>query len=272
MKYIDIHCHLDFLDFDKDREEVIGRMKEAEVGAITIGTDIESSKKALGIAEKNENIWACVGVHPTSPPTPSQREGEQTLTKGEGREGPLLEKFIASPKVVAIGECGLDFFRIEPDRLSEERKKQREIFEMQIELGIKHKKALMLHCRETYDEVLDILSSYKNDVGEKLFGNAHFFAGNISQAKKFIDLEFTLSFTGVITFTRNYDEVIRYVPQTSIMSETDAPFVAPVPYRGKRNEPSFVVEVVKKLAEIRDEDVESLKESIILNAQKLFGI
>jgi TatD DNase family protein len=130
----------------------------------------------------------------------------------------------------------------------------------------------MLHCREAYDETLSILESYKKEAGEKLRGNCHFFAGNVEQAKKFLDLGFTMSFTGVITFTHDYDEVIKFLPRDSIMSETDAPFVAPVPFRGKRNEPSFVVEVVKKMAEIRGEEPLALSEAIINNSKRIFGI
>jgi TatD DNase family protein len=272
MKYIDIHCHLDLEDYDNDREEVIERMKRLGVGAITIGTDLMSSKKALEIAENKKVVWACVGIHPTSPRPLSEEEGMVELE---------FEKLVQNPKVVALGECGLDFFRVDSENLEEERKRQTELFEKQIHLAIKYGKALMLHCRsgsevdagkDAYDEVLSILASYKRESGERLFGNAHFFAGNLSQAKRFLDLGFTMSFTGVSTFTRDYDEVIKYIPQNSIMTETDSPFVAPVPHRGKRNEPAFVIEVLKKLAEIRGEMEENLRLSVLQNAQKIFGL
>jgi TatD DNase family protein len=266
VKYIDIHCHLDFKDYDADRSQILERMKEGEVGAITIGADLESSKRAVEIAETNENIWACIGVHP------------EEVSKG-AFDTPEFEKLVKSPKVVGIGECGLDYFKINSE---EEKINQKDLFEKQIQFAIKHNKPLMLHCRDSYDDVLDILKNYKEAEGPeaaKLKGNVHFFAGNVSIAKKFLDLGFTLSFTGVITFTHDYDEVIKYIPQNSIMSETDAPFVAPMPYRGKRNEPSFVIEVVKKMAEIRcvskeirGENVDILNNAIMNNAQKVFGV
>ena len=272
MKYIDTHCHLDFPDYyTEDGEEiksVLERMKEKEVGAITIGTDLESSKRAVKIAEEGEKtgnkIWACVGVHPEKP------QGEIL-----GFEEKEFEKLIQSPKVVAIGECGLDWFRIAPENMDKERERQVNLFRQQIEFAIKHNKPLMLHCRNSYDDVLDILEKYKGAAGpevEKLKGNAHFFAGNIEQAKRFLDIGFTMSFTGVITFAHDYDEVIKYIPQDSIMSETDAPFVAPVPYRGKRNEPSFVIEVVKKLAEIKGVTEEEIRDILLKNAKRVFGI
>ena len=262
MKYIDIHCHLDFPDYDSDREEVLARMRENEVGAITIGADLESSKKAVEIAEANENIWATIGIHPEySSGFPSPDQGEGRVGFWEEKE---FEKLIKSPKVVGIGECGLDYFRLKDDSIKE---KQKKLFEQQIQFAIKHNKPLMLHIRDAYDDALDILKNYPG-----VRGNVHFFAGNISVAKKFLDLGFTMSFTGVITFTHDYDEVIKYIPQNSIMSETDAPFVAPVPYRGKRNEPLYVIEIVKKMAEIRGENIDILSEAIINNAKRVFGI
>lgn len=260
MKYIDAHCHLDFPDYQNDFEAVLTRMKEAEVGAMTIGTDLESSKMAVKIAEENENIWACIGVHPVDSVEKDRGDFDESA----------FEKIVSSLKVVAIGECGLDFFRIEPAKLEAEKKRQTEIFESQIDFALKHDKPLMLHCRSAYDETLDILERYKKEVGDKLIGNSHFFAGNIEQAKRFLDIGFTCSFTGVVTFTHDYDDVIKYLPLDSIMSETDAPFVAPVPYRGKRNEPVFVIEVVKKIAEIRGEDVKNIENAVINNFGRIF--
>lgn len=272
MKYIDIHCHLDFKDYDSDREAVLTRMKENEVGAITIGTDLESSKRAVEIASQNENVWACIGVHPV--PSPEQGEGRVGFLEEE------FEKLVKNPKVVAIGECGLDYFRIDPADLENEKRRQKTLFEAQINFALKHHKALMLHCRDSYDDVLDILEYYKKEFAEKLKGNVHFFVGDISQAKRFLDLGFTMSFTGVITFpprlgetgTKDYDEVIKYLPSDSIMSETDAPFVAPVPHRGKRNEPQYVIEVTARLATIKGVSVEEMASKIKETATRIFGL
>lgn len=274
MKYIDIHCHLDFPDYGVGIDAVLERMRESEVGAITIGTDIESSKRAVEIANQNENVWSCIGVHPileqaqygaSSAHPPLEREGW-----GEVEEE--FEKLISKPKVVAIGECGLDWFRIPEEKMKEERKRQTALFENQINFAIKHNKPLMLHCRNSYNDVLDILEVYKREAGEKLRGNAHFFVGNIQEAKRFLDLGFTLSFTGVITFTNDYNEVIKFLPRESIMSETDSPFVAPAPYRGQMNEPVFVVEVVKKLSALKDIDESKMREILLSNAKRVFGI
>ncbi|MEK7635131.1 MAG: TatD family hydrolase [Patescibacteria group bacterium] len=274
MKYIDIHSHLDREDYGPDFEAVLARMKEQEVGAIAIGADFQSSKKAVEIAEANENVWACIGVHPEGISPKSYGAGPETAENNNILE---FEKLVSNPKVVAIGECGLDYFFgrrsfSEGGLSNEELKKiQKELFKKHIEFAIKHDKPLMLHIRDAYDDALEILNNYKKEAGETLRGNVHFFAGNIDVAKKFLDLGFTMSFTGVITFTHDYDEVIKYIPQNSIMSETDAPFVAPIPFRGKRNEPVYVIEVIKKLAEIRGEDFETLNSAILANAKRVFA-
>jgi len=136
----------------------------------------------------------------------------------------------------------------------------------------------MLHIRpskksqDAYLDAIGILESYKKEAGEKLRGNVHFFAGNTGVAEKFLDLGFTMSFTGVITFTHDYDEVIRYIPQNSIMSETDAPFVAPMPHRGRRNEPVYVEEIVKAISRIRAEDFDTVRETLKNNAIRVFNL
>jgi TatD DNase family protein len=269
MKYIDIHCHLDFPDYSVGIGAVLERMKKTGVGAITIGTDLESSKRAIKIAEENENVWACIGVHPIQ-----EKDGLKHIEKSEYED--FDEKGFSglakSKKVVAIGECGLDWFRVPEEKMKEEIKRQTTLFENQINFALKHNKPLMLHCRNSYDEVLDILEVCKREAGEKLRGNAHFFAGDIPQAKRFLDLGFTLSFTGVITFTNDYNEVIKFLPRESIMSETDSPFVAPVPYRGQINEPVFVVEVVKKLSALKDIEESQMREILLSNAKRVFGI
>lgn len=269
MKYIDTHCHLDFQDYKTEIYNVLARMKEEGVGAITIGTDIESSKRAVEIADKNPNIWACIGVHPEKPQGENLKK-LQGLSSGFQKEE--FEKLVSHPKVVAIGECGLDWFRIPSGNMEAERERQTNLFKKQIEFALRYDKPLMLHCRDSYDDVLDILKEYKKEAGYKLRGNVHFFVGNVKQAEKFLDLGFTMSFTGVITFTSDYDEVIKFLPIEMILSETDSPFVTPVPYRGKKNEPIFVKEVVRKIAQIRGENEEKVRQIMLNNASRVFGV
>ena len=269
IKYIDIHSHLGFGDYSQDLKEVIKRMEDSGVATITIGTDLESSKEAVKIAAEFENVWACIGSHPAD-------------KKDFIFEEKDFAELVKNPKVVAIGECGLDYFRLElgqgfplmdqgetlTDAVQEEKNRQKKEFIKQIEFSIKYNKPLMLHIRDAYDDAYEILSKYKG----KARGNMHFFAGSLDWAKKFIDLGFTISFTGVITFARQYDEIIKNIPLDKIHAETDSPYVAPIPYRGKRNEPTYVIEVVKKIAEIRGEDFEKVRVQLIENTRRVFGV
>ncbi len=263
MKYFDIHSHLYFSDFDSDRDKVIFEMKEKGVFTTSIGTNLETSKRAIDLAEQNENIFASIGVHPSH--------------FAEDFFSDEFNDLVKNPKVVSVGECGFDYFRVEGN-LEEVKKIQTELFHSQIKLAIENGKSLMLHSRssknsmDAYLDTLEILKRYKKEFGDKLFGNAHFFAGNLSVLKDFLDIDFSVSFTGVITFTRDYDELVRFTPLNKIHAETDAPFVAPVPYRGKRNNPEYVIEIVKKISEIKNINEDVLKEQLVLNAKKLFSL
>ena len=173
------------------------------------------------------------------------------------------------------GNRGEIFF----ENSKETKKLQKKLFEAQIDLALEVGKPLMLHIRpsdkisyDAYFDSLEILESYNKIHGSKLKGNAHFYVGNTEILKRFLDISFTASFSGVVTFTHEYDEAVKFVPLNMIMSETDAPFVAPVPFRGKRNEPAYVVEVVKKLAEIRTENMYVLNDSIVENFKRVFGV
>ena len=250
LKLIDAHAHLQFPQFDADRGQVIERAREAEMGVINVGTDLATSREAVKLAETYPNMWATVGLHPIDI---DQKFDEATFLKLANHK-----------KVIAIGECGLDYFHIKD---SEERKKQIEIFERQIDLAQKVNKTLMIHCRNAYQELLNILENYS-----ALKFNLHFFAGNWEMAKRFLDLDCTLSFTGVVTFTNQYDEVIKNMPLDRLLVETDCPFVAPVPHRGKRNEPIYVEMVAKRVAVIRGLAAEEVAAAAKLNTERQFAL
>jgi len=262
--YVDIHSHLYFPDFDTDREEEIEKIKQAGIATITIGTDFKSSQQAIELAERHHNLFACIGQHP----------GDVTV---ESVFDERLLSLAQHPRVVSIGECGLDYFRMSPhDEVL--KSIQKNIFEQHINLSLSSGKPLMLHVRsskgsmDAYSDTLDMLESRARSTQEKLRGNAHFFAGNMEVLIRFLALGFTVSFTGVLTFTHDYDDLVKAVPLDRLLSETDAPFVAPVPYRGSRNSPLYVPEVVSCIAQIRQEPLEVVKKVLLENAQKLFGI
>ncbi len=253
-KYFDFHSHLNFADYQDDLEEVVGRLRETGTHTIVVGTDFESSAKGVNLAGRHLEIYACIGVHPV---------GDEKSFDVE-----KFESLITHPKVVMVGECGFDFYHAKKE---EDYERQKKVFTDQVAFALKHDKPVMIHARNAYDEILDILSSLGSSTS-KLKGNIHFFTGSLQEARRFIDLGFTLSFTGPITFSRDYDEVIKSVPLESIIAETDAPYASPIPYRGKRNEPSFVHEVVKKIAEIRGEDFELVRETLVKNALRMIGL
>lgn len=267
MRYIDIHAHLNFSDYDKDRAAVITRTLEAGVGVINIGTDKKTSEEVLKLAEENDKMWAAIGVHPHEALGRSQ-----TAETGTEFDYDYFRSLAKHPKVVAIGECGLDYYQnpkseaLNPKQIQNLREKQQELFKQQIKLAKEAGKPLMLHIRESYDDVLAILESEK--AGR---AHAHFFAGSLKMAQKFLDRGDTISVTGVITFTNTYDEVIKSTPLDRLMAETDAPFVAPAPYRGRRNEPSYVVEVVKKIAELKGLPEEEVRVAMLKTVRQVFG-
>lgn len=263
MKYVDAHCHIQFEQYAQDDTELIERMREEGVAGIVVGVDYESSQKAVALAEKYEHLYAAVGLHPN-------RVGEEAFDEAAYRA--LAER----QKVVAIGECGLDFFR--PAEVNDEvKKKQKEILQKHIALAAALDTPLIIHARpskgtmDAYADLIEILKEAKAEY-PTLRGDIHFFVGGIAEAEALIALDFTISFTAVITFARDYDEVIRTVPLAGMLSETDAPYVAPASRRGTRNDPLAAVDVVAKIADVRGEDPEMVREALLANAKRLFAL
>lgn len=269
MKYFDAHTHTNFVAYKDDREEVIQRAKEQGVGMNIVGTQLDTSKSAVALAEQHSHVFATIGLHPihTSKSYHDEKElgegGKEFTSRGEVFDSAAYEALGRSDKVIAVGECGLDYYR--NDENSKEA--QKEAFVQQIELANTLGKPLMLHIRNAYEDSLEILKAHA-----KVRGDVHFFAGDWHVAKQFLDLGFTLSFTGVITFTHEYDEVVKNAPLDMLLSETDAPYVTPAPYRGKRNEPIYVQQVVSAIASIRGEDPEAVRAQLLSNAERVFAI
>lgn len=263
-RYFDIHSHVNFKDYDQDLTEVLARMEEVGVWTMTVGVDKKTSEEAVAFAKGKENFYATIGLHPTDTVT-------ETFSESRYKE------LVSDPKVVAIGECGIDYFRIEGD-IAEEKKRQWREFEKHVEFAVKYDKPLMIHCRpskgtvDAYIEMADFLERKKKEAGERLRGNMHFFVGNADVAQRFYTIGFSTSFTGVLTFTHDYDDVVRLAPLDMLMTETDAPFAAPQPFRGRRNEPSYVKYVVEAISRIRNQDIEEVKEAMFANARRVFGI
>lgn len=276
-EFIDTHAHLNFSAFDADRQKVLASTLEEGVWAVNIGTQKNTSKKAVEIARQfDKGVYATVGVHPVHTGRTFfdvdelGQGGDAFTSRGEEFDKDFYGQLARDEKVVAIGECGLDYFRIEEGESAKQ--KQREVFTRQIELALETGLPLVIHSRETYKEVYDILLSYHKQSGDKLRAVIHFFSGDVEFADKFLDLGFFLSFTAVITLTSVYDEVLAYVPLNRLMSETDCPYVAPKIIRGQRNQPIYVKEVVKRIVEIRNEPANEIKSVLVKNALDFYQI
>ena len=269
-KYIDTHAHLNLAKFSEDKEAVIKKNHEEGVAVINVGTRRNTSQLAVDIAHKHANNWAIIGIHPLNvvtadPDDHGASEPEQTL------DYDFYKTLAGDEKVVGIGECGFDYFH-HPDSTYE---LQRDVFLTQIVLANEVGKPLMLHLRNSkdgkgrnaYNDALDILKSEA-----KVPGNAHFYAGTYEQARAFFELGYTISFTGVITFAKDYISLVKDTPLDMIHGETDCPYVAPVPYRGERCEPWMVKEIYKKIAEIKSETEERVREQLIKNAHHLYSL
>lgn len=269
-KFFDVHSHVNLAAFSEDRGEAIRRALGAGVWHANVGTQRDTSAEALRIAEKyEEGVYAIVGLHPvhTSKSFHDEKElgpeGKAFTSRGEVFDEGYYRALADHPKVVAIGECGLDYYRLEEDT----KEKQKQAFIEQIEMANALRKPLMLHVRNAYRDAAEIIRAHA-----KVPGNVHFFSGTWDEAKQFLDLGFTLSFTGVVTFARDYDEVVKNAPLESILSETDAPYITPVPLRGQRNEPRNVEKVARKIAEIRGEPYDKVRGALLKNALRLFGL
>jgi len=294
-KYIDIHAHVNFKVFEDTRDEVIGRALENDTWVINIGTQLDTSQKAVEMTnDYKEGVYSTIGLHPIH--TSASYHDEQELgpafakaTDGQGKvqeftsRGEIFDKekykeLIKLGKVVAIGECGLDYYHLDEDSIE----KQKVAFISQIELANELNLPLMVHIRNNYEnknrdaysDALEILKNYSEAKGV-----VHFFEGSIEIARQFIELGFYISFAGPITYPLrkngkgcDYQGVISQLPLEQIMADTDSPYVAPVPHRGRQNEPIYVAEIVKKIAEIKGLSEKEVAEAIVSNAKNLFNL
>jgi len=279
MQYIDTHAHLNLSAFTKDRDEVIKRCQTEAVEVINIGTKESTSQLAVDLAEANKGMYAMVGLHPiqTTPEYHSEAEigGAAFTSQGEAFNPEFYRELAKSDTVVGIGECGFDYFH----NGTETYEVQEAAFVAQIKLANELGLPLMIHTRNpkpgdqsptgrsVYTDVYDMLKQHA-----QVPFNVHFYAGTWGEAKKFFDLGGTISFTGVITFTKDYEEVVRNAPLDKMHAETDCPYVAPVPHRGGRCEPWMVQAVVEKIATIKHLEVELVAQQLRANAHTLYGI
>ena len=280
---IETHAHLDYSDFANDLEDVLRRATEAGVTRIvTIGTSIESSRRAIALAEKYPAVFAVIGVHPTY----VEEAQDDVITP--------LRELAKNPRVVAIGETGLDYHRLPSEEVAKEKQvqvmsalrtetdeeieaqirdgayksKQASLFQQQLDLAVELGLNTVIHQRDAWEDTLKIIRPYTG----KLRGVFHCFGGSLDQANEVVDLDHLVSFTGIVTFKNGaaVREVAAQIPIWKFMVETDCPYLAPVPFRGKRCEPAYTRIVAETIAAARELSLEEIAEATTETAEKFF--
>ena len=283
--FFDAHTHVQFSGFDGDRPAVIQRALDADVRMINVGTQRDTSRAAVMLAHNypDGTMYAAIGLHPVHT-SRSYHDADELgggeaakafSSRGEVFDMDYYRALARDPATVAIGECGLDYFHFNDDEPREVQiEKQKAAFLSQIDLSIEVGKPLMVHCRNAFPNLIEFLRPYTDALPP---GVIHFFTGTPDDAKKLLDMGFSFTFGGAVTFPPrkgrtqgDYDEAIKSIPIDRIMSETDAPYVAPMPFRGKRNEPAYVVNTVARLAELKNVSRDVMKAQIWVNAKRIF--
>lgn len=261
MTLVDTHAHLDHPRFDADRGSVIERAEAAGVQTIVnVGADLASSRQAVALASQHDVVHAAVGVHP------------HDARKLDGTTLAELRDLARRPKVVAVGEIGLDFFRdLSP------RDVQRRAFQAQLAWAAKLGKPVIIHDRDAHDEIMAMLSEWASGLKDSplagRLGVLHTFSGDVAMAERAVDLGFYISISGPVTYgnARQLPEIVRALPLERLLVETDCPYLAPHPHRGKRNEPAYVRLVVEQIASLREVPFDDLARATTANAHRLFG-
>lgn len=276
---IDSHCHLHFPSYASDLDVVLSRMHDRGIGGITVGTSVANSRVALAFSHAHEDIWATAGLHPEHT-TSSYEDPEEGTVHEHDLDSEALLEIARDKKCVAIGECGLDFYRIDEgiDKATAYATQER-VFREHIRVAHALGLPLVIHCREALPRLAEILQDAQSN-GMKMRGVIHSFTGTWEEAKPLLDLGMHIGVNGIATFplrkTQDPSSAINVtlekIPLNRLLVETDAPFLAPVPQRGKRNEPAFVEHVAEHVARVRCQSLEEICEATTRNTIELFGL
>jgi len=279
---IDTHAHVNFIGYKEDGDEVIKRALANNVWLINIGSQSDTSRRAVEYAEKfRQGVFAAIALHPIhlkGRKIKEELDAQESLefeTQEEKFDYEEYKKLATHPKVVAIGETGLDYYHLKsesPEEIERLKNLQKQVFQKHLQLAQELGKPVAIHCREAHQDVLEILKAAVNSKQSTDRGVVHSFSGRWSQAEEYLAMGFYLAFNGIITFARDYDKVILNMPLERLLIETDCPYLAPVPFRGKRNEPLYVKYVAQKIAELRGISFDEVAEITTENAKRLFKI
>ncbi len=276
--YIDTHTHLNLKQFKNDADQVIRKTLEEDTWMIITGVNYKTSKMALEYANKYEKgVYAAVGLHPAQ--IFSFKDEEEGLyTNGEDYNYDIYEKLSKFDKVAAVGEVGLDYYHIDPKGdVAHIKEVQKNVLYQQLLLARRLDLPVIIHCRQAHDDMLALLEEFRREhkdliPKDKPWGVMHCFSGDEDLAWKYFGMGIIISFTGLITFSKQWDDLIRRIPNDKYMIETDCPYMAPEPFRGSRNEPILVKYVSKRIAEIKGVDEGVVMDNTTRNAREMFNI
>ncbi len=277
---IDTHAHLHFPAYDADREAVLGRLRAKNMGVITIGTSLENSARGVEFANTWADVWATVGLHPSHVTSAHLDEQEGSVHEHDVDPVKLKALVRSSPKVVAIGEVGLDFYRLDAHPEPEAAKLEQErVFRVQLAVARELDLPIVIHCREGLACLTEIVQEMWS-TGWKPRAVVHSFTGTWEEARPLVDLGLMIAVNGIATFSLRkgedpenaVDRTIERIPFDQLLLETDAPYLAPAPYRGKRNEPAYVEEVAKHVARVRQTSLKNVARVTTENALQAFRL
>lgn len=278
--FIDTHAHLNFNSFKDDADEIIQRCLAEQIWMINVGADYKTSRRALDYANRYEKgVYAAVGLHPMHLFAFRAKTNDYDFyTRGEEFNYDAYEQLGKFEKVVAIGEVGLDYYHLDiGEDVNKIKARQKEAFWNQLLLARRLNLPVIIHCRQAHDDMITILRDFRKEYKEliptdKPWAVMHCFSGDEDLAWQYFNLGLIVSFTGLITFSSQWDDLIRKLPNDKFMIETDCPFLTPEPYRGQRNEPGLVKYVAKRIAEIKNLTLERVAEITTANARSFFNI
>lgn len=253
--YIDTHCHLNFSQYDPDRAMVIGNAKKAGVKKfINPGVDLHSSRESIELSKQYPGVVSAgVGFHP------HEAQHDPDVSQ--------LEKLLGH-NVVAIGECGLDYFQFKGEAALGKKDKQKRLFDEQLRLALRHDLPVIMHCRDAYEDFFDCLDSLPSMPR----GTVHCFSGGLQELREAQARNFYVGIDGNVTYSKQLWMIVPHIPLSMLILETDAPYLTPAPHRGERNEPKYIPLIAKKIAELNNRDVSEIEDSTTKNAQKLFSL
>ncbi|MFH1712355.1 MAG: TatD family hydrolase [Patescibacteria group bacterium] len=283
LKLIDSHCHVHFQAYKDDMDDVIIRTLAEGTGMITVGTQSTTSENAIKIAEQYNGVWATIGLHPNhlhqqefydqDELSPEEQGTDKIKTRSEQFDPDFYRSLVDHPKVVAVGEFGLDYYRLPPEvdreqMIDDQKTACREMLKFASVMN----KPVVIHSREAFDDQLSLLLEEIKNGGLMKRGVIHSFTGTAVEARDYNEIGFAIGLNGILTFSKELQKEIKDIPLEQIIIETDAPYLAPPPYRGKRNEPGYVKYVAEKIAEIKGISFDEVAETTTTNTIRLFNL